>query len=301
MTNAPATGAGSSPEGSQPREEALQEFVSSAGASLHTDSATHVLRGVKLLGLRSRNGRRYLESALGKAIALYEGSKVNVNHPERGPLAPRDYRDRLGTIRNVRMRPGEGLFGDLHYNPRHPLAEQLAWDARHAPENLGLSHNVLARTRNAAGGVIVEAITRVQSVDLVADPATTCGLYEANDRGEGGADPAPGDALLRLREEVDRLKAQVARQSRQALVEQALVSHGVEAGDRAQILSERFARQLIEAASDDDALALIQDRLGVWRRRPAGRPQSQEQAVLREQSAEGGYDGFLAAVTGAAR
>jgi hypothetical protein len=148
-------------------EQAVQEYVQSAGRTLRVDAGRGVLRGVKLLGLRSRNGRRYEESALRKAIGLYEGSKVNVNHPERDPLAPRDYRDRLGIVRNVRVEAGQGLFGDLHYNPSHPLAEQLAWDAEHAPENVGLSHNVLARTRRDGQEIVVEAITRVQSVDLV--------------------------------------------------------------------------------------------------------------------------------------
>ena len=45
-----------------------------------------------------------------------------------------------------RRAPGEGLFGDLQYNPKHALAEQLSWDAEHAPENVGFSHNVQART-----------------------------------------------------------------------------------------------------------------------------------------------------------
>jgi hypothetical protein len=54
----------------------------------------------------------------------------------------------------------------------------LVWDAEHAPQNVGMSHNVLARTTNDGGETVVEAITKVQSIDLVADPATTSGLYE---------------------------------------------------------------------------------------------------------------------------
>ena len=77
------------------------------------------------------------------------------------------------------MHPGEGLFADFHFNPKHALAEQLAWDAEHAPENVGFSHNVEARIARRADRVVVEAITRVQSVDLVADPATTRGLFES--------------------------------------------------------------------------------------------------------------------------
>lgn len=162
--------------------EAIQEFVDSRGVSLRVDREQGVLRGVKLIGLTSRNGRRYRELALQQAKSLYEETKVNVNHPKDGPLSPRDYQDRLGVIRGVEFRAGEGLFGDLHFNPKHPLAEQLTWDAEHNPRNVGFSHNVLARLARDGENPVVEEITRVQSVDLVADPAATLGLYEQTDR-----------------------------------------------------------------------------------------------------------------------
>ena len=85
----------------------------------------------------------------------------------------------MGVIRNVAARAGEGLFADFYFNPKHALAEQLIWDAEHAPENVGFSHNVEARNVRQGERVVVEAITRVQSVDLVADPATTRGLFES--------------------------------------------------------------------------------------------------------------------------
>lgn len=157
--------------------ELLQEFVDSRGVSLRIEPEG-VLHGVKLLGPVSRNGRRYLPEALTEAAPLYEGAKVNVNHAGSGPLATRDYRDRIGVIRAVEAR-ADGLFGDLHFNPRHALAGQLLWDAEHAPENVGLSHNVQARTRRDGEQTVVEAILHVQSVDLVADPATTQGLFES--------------------------------------------------------------------------------------------------------------------------
>ena len=158
--------------------ELLQEFVDSGNQRLRVDRSAGVIRGVKLLGLASRNGRRYREDALIEAVGLYEGAKVNINHPKGHPLSPRDYQDRLGVVRGVQFRTGEGLFGDLHFNPKHALSEQLVWDAEHAPQNVGMSHNVLARTTRNGDETVVEAITKVQSIDLVADPATTSGLYE---------------------------------------------------------------------------------------------------------------------------
>jgi hypothetical protein len=163
--------------------ETLQELFDSRGVAMQVDRQAGVIRGVKILGLKSRNGRTYLPEALCEAAGLYEEAKVNVNHPSGNPGGPRDYRDRIGVIRNVAVRPGEGLFADFHFNPKHTLAEQLAWDAEHVPENVGFSHNVQARTRRDGDRLVVEAITKVQSVDLVADPATTRGLFESSGAG----------------------------------------------------------------------------------------------------------------------
>lgn len=204
--------------------EVLQEFVDSRGVTLRVDRAAGVLRGVKLIGLDSLNGRRYRPEALSAAVALYEGAKVNVNHPKEGPLAPRDYRDRLGVIREVEFRAEEGLFGNLHFNPKHAVAEQLAWDAEHNPRNVGFSHNVLARLTRDGAQSLVEAITHVQSVDLVADPASTRGLFEEQE-GAPGDDAKPQAAMgaesgLLVQEAMargDRLEAEL----KEALVREA--------------------------------------------------------------------------------
>jgi hypothetical protein len=165
--------------------ENLQEFVS-AGANCRVDRHGAVVGNVKIIGLESKNGRRYLPEGLRRAIPLYEAAKVFVDHPTGSPTSPRSYADRLGSLHNVSI-DASGLIGDLHYNPKHPIAEQLAWDAEHAPENVGLSHNVKARTSRKDGKVIVEEIIRVHSVDLVADPATSRGLFESANRDESAA------------------------------------------------------------------------------------------------------------------
>jgi len=158
--------------------ESLFEFASLRSPALRIDRAAHRLRGVKILGFASSNGRTYELDAVRRALPLYEGARVNVNHPPGTLPAPRDYHDRLGTLVDVRLDEAQGLFGDLFYNPKHPLVEQLLWDAEHAPHNVGLSHNVLARTTRRSDTVAVTDITAVVSVDLVADPATTRGLFE---------------------------------------------------------------------------------------------------------------------------
>ena len=233
--------------------ENLQEYTDSRGLSIGADRQRGVIRGVKILGIHSRNGRTYLAEAVEHAVPLYEGAKVNVNHARGAAASPRDYQDRIGVIRNVAVRADEGLFGDFHFNPKHALAEQLLWDAEHAPENVGFSHNVMARTGRRGDTVVVEAITKVQSVDLVADPATTQGLFEAS----GAASPAdPGAAqetvllesltLERLREARPDLLQQSLADSRERLETLSRENEELRAAEQARGRREAVLRLLAE-------------------------------------------------------
>jgi hypothetical protein len=159
----------------------LVEGIDLRGAQ--SDLANGVVRRVKILGNESRNGRKYSGECIQKAAKLYEGVRVNIDHkysgagPDGGP-PDRSYRDRFGSLKNVTPE-GDGLFGDLHFNPKHALAEQFVWDAEHAPENVGFSHRAFGRGRQVGDTYLVEEISIVRSVDLVADPATTRGLFES--------------------------------------------------------------------------------------------------------------------------
>ncbi|MDY0171163.1 MAG: hypothetical protein RBS80_31780 [Thermoguttaceae bacterium] len=166
--------------------ERLQEIAAATGCRV--DRQNGVIRGVKIIGRVSRNGREYTARALQDAAGLYEGVKVNVNHAELGQ--GRRYEDRIGCLRSVRSKD-DGLYADFHFNQGHALAEQLAWDAENAPGNVGLSHDAEGRTVRRDGKTVVEAVLSVRSVDLVADPATTTGLYEgmADNAGTSNAFP----------------------------------------------------------------------------------------------------------------
>lgn len=183
--------------------ESILEYVASCGRTAKIDRANGVIRDVKILGLDSRNNRLYPESTLREAARLYENAKVNLNHPDHSPRESRKYQDRFGVIRNVRLQSGDGLFGDFHFNPKHALAEQFLWDAENSPENVGFSHNVEAVVGSRDGKQIVEKINAVRSVDLVADPATTVGLFEEI-RAE--TDPNNDDEIL----EPTALESQIA-------------------------------------------------------------------------------------------
>jgi len=305
----------------------LQEYVDSRGVAVSVDRGAGVLRGVKLIGLESRNGRRYQESALAAAVALYEESKVNVNHPKEGPLAPRDYQDRLGVIRNVELRQGEGLYGDLHFNPKHALAEQLLWDAQHNPRNVGFSHNVLARLSRDGETTVVEEITKVQSVDLVADPATTQGLFEqtAEKANDTSGNVPSWDALTletlqlhrpdllaelqsaetqQLQEQVDEARVLTAAlQKKQRIIEllceyQLPVSkEQTQSSDEAQqVVSPLFVEWLMNVSNEDDLEALIAERAELvrsttqWQRSRLGHssPSSRDQMSVLALQPSGG-------------
>lgn len=302
--------------------QSLQEFINSRGESLRVDHQSGVLRGVKLLGLASRNGRRYQPGALRQAIGLYEEAKVNVNHPKGDPLGPRDYQDRIGVIRNVEFRPGEGLFGSLHFNPRHTLAEQLVWDAEHAPENVGLSHNVLAKTSHKAGELVVEAISKVQSVDLVADPATTNGLFEHQTQETSATEIFDWQSVTLEQLELQRpdllatlgethqaelaiKEQQLAKAYRQVRINELLLEHDLPlpgARDPAaqRITSEAFLRSLL-VASDEELEQLVADRAEAIAEASRHRlsPQSREQTQLAtiKDSTTNDTASFVAAVT----
>ncbi len=160
---------------SNPDPTVLQEYADNRGLVLRVDRAKGIIAGVKLLGTVSRKGREYPQEVMARALPLYEGMRVNVDHVDPGQR--RSLRDRIGLVKNVTLKE-DGLYGDFHFNPKHALAEQIAWDAENAPQNLGFSHDTRGASVNRGGKVVVESIDQVLSVDLVANPATTTGLFE---------------------------------------------------------------------------------------------------------------------------
>jgi len=228
--------------------ESLQEFTTWPDAPPRVDADAGIIHGVKVLGFYSKNGREYPADTLRRAVPLYESARVNINHPAR-PGEPRDYRDRLGEICRVRFQEGAGLFADLRFNPKHELAQRLVWDAEHAPRNLGLSHNVLAKVRREGGRTVVEEIEQVLSVDVVADPAGTQGLFESQsaagaampENGHGGAGqedspPGVGSQVLvppsqspaaSLQEALAETRRELARLQRACMLTEAAAEYGL--------------------------------------------------------------------------
>lgn len=163
-----------------------------SAATLDVDDEAGVIRGVKILGRSSVNGRRYTPEAIANAQSLYEGAPVYVNHPKK-PGDMRDYNDRGGVLKSTRIVEGE-LFGDMHTNPQSERGKQLLWEAKNCPRTFGLSHTAHGYGRQDGKVWVCEEIAQVHSVDVVTRPATTKGLFESEGNMDG-EDMAGGAAV----------------------------------------------------------------------------------------------------------
>lgn len=303
----------------------LTEFVDSRGIALRVDAAAGVIHGVKVLGLKSANGRVYRESAIARAKAMYEGAKVNIDHPTGAGDSPRSYGDRFGRLSAIRQE-ADGLYGDLHYNPKHILAEQFAWDAANAPENVGLSHNVTASTSKLNGQIVVEEIHKVNSVDLVADPATTRGLFEHEERNmeitleavkansgiveslraewiaeskASGESKALADKLKAMETELTEAKKKIDEfQVKEAVAARKAKAATLIAEAKLPdvLVSDVFREQVENAADDAAAKKLIEDRAALVGKvtpgvKPVSKPQNVTEADL---SSVNSYESALA-------
>ena len=160
----------------------LREFSSlsppAAGLS-PPERRAGLVKDIRVLGLESANKRRYTPEALLRAVAdgLYEGRPVYIDHDLTG--GPRRFADKFGRVVNVRYADGNGLRGDLRYNPAHPMAEVFAGWLEHDPNGVGFSHSAYGKVRREDGVDVVYELEEVESVDLVAEPATTKGIHES--------------------------------------------------------------------------------------------------------------------------
>jgi len=142
------------------------------------DREAGVIRGVKVLGLQSKNKRRYLKEAAEAAIPKYEGRKIYVDHINVKEGTERKTRERWGKLSNVTANTTGELYGDLHYLKTHPMTEQIL-EAAERFNDFGLSHDAGGRTRKENGEDVIHEIAEVYSVDVVQEPATNRNLFES--------------------------------------------------------------------------------------------------------------------------
>lgn len=146
-----------------------------------TQGDAMIFREVAVLGLVSSNPsitgkpRQYSEEGVQRAIPLYENARVFLDHT--GPAGSPSVDRLAGKL--------EGIYYDAPDRKlrARKLEVQLTDKTSHAlkmmkthPDLVGLSHDISGKE---SGEGIIEEITKVHSVDIVAAPATNTGLYEA--------------------------------------------------------------------------------------------------------------------------
>jgi hypothetical protein len=242
------------------------EYFNSAGRKLTVDREKSCVHNVKLSGFESKNGRRFAPEAVTQLASMLEGARVNVNHNDADLAAPRSYRDRFGKATNVKAE-SDGIYGTVHFNPKHAMAEAFAWDAENSPENCGMSPvyfpTKTSRTRD--GKLLIEGIRRVVSVDLVADPATTISLSESENPVSQDLSEALAESIEKvttlttekatltaqvaaLAEQVEAFKTEQTKGAHKAKVETLLAEHKIPAAARNADLLELLAEATDERA-----------------------------------------------------
>lgn len=239
--------------------------------SNRVDREAGIIRGVKILGSESKNGRTYTAKAMEQAARHYQGREVNINHPDRkSASAERRIEDGFGWLESIEIKP-DGVYGDLHYLKEHPVASLVAEAAERNPNRFGLSHNAEGTVSRDGDRNVVESIESVRSVDLVQSPATNRGLFESSlweemnvpaaidqlrkairlhERHMDGSEPTTGD-------EGEKSQRKLMNQMQAALA--ALMNRDESMGEMAESHTiretlEQHAPRLLSALMEDGAL-----------------------------------------------
>jgi hypothetical protein len=231
----------------------MSQLLEITFSDAHTvDRDAGVIRGVKVLGRQSRNGREYSDHALHDAARLYEGIGVNLNHAHsREGSQARSVEAGFGWLAGVAVRP-DGVFGDLHYFKSHLQAAVIVEAAERNPRRFGLSHNAEGRVAHAGGKNVVESIEHVRSVDLVQNPATNAGLFESE---ESLMSTLTTRSIRQILTEThDGRLASLLDDDQLAPFAEAAVGFAADAGPDDQVAAA--FKTMIDSVLDDDSLDL---------------------------------------------
>lgn len=182
-----------SPVGAEDMEEALTEgatLVEAMPAGRLTqgkiDRERGVIEGTAIITSHSSNGtnhkRVYSDRALQQIAKMSEGLPAFANHvPADQAFKPRDVREIIGRHHNVKFLKGADGVGrvmsDLHIVEHHQpwvfsLADRMG-------DMVGNSLVSKGTVKMEGDTEVVDDILQVRSADLVSDPASTKGLFEA--------------------------------------------------------------------------------------------------------------------------
>lgn len=156
----------------------LTERVATPFAGTRVDREAGTIDGVLICGFTSHNGRTYTREMFKRDHVKYEGKPVNTDHSTRPEGATVDRR--IGWFSDVKLDADGRPRGRLNLLLAHPLTPRVLEAAERNPSLYGFSHVVRAEPgkRGRDGREVIENIEEVVSVDLVAQPATTSGIFE---------------------------------------------------------------------------------------------------------------------------
>jgi hypothetical protein len=131
---------------------------------------------VLICGTLSRNKREYPTAVFKRDIAKYEGKFVNCDHGRESSIDRR-----LGWFSGVHVAVDGKPRGRFNFLKSHPMSPRVIEALERNPALYGFSHVAHCKTRRdiSTGREVIESIEEVESIDLVADPATTNGLLES--------------------------------------------------------------------------------------------------------------------------
>jgi len=163
------------------KPERLVEQFDFRGSTV--DRENWVIKGVKVLGRTSRNGRIYEDSAIRDSSLLCENLPVTVRGGHN--RNDRDYHSQNGQLRNGEARnlgtEKAASYYDWHLNPADELTEKICYDAENFPENVPLSHevSVYQGEMDEQGVLHVERLIEVDGVAAVYRGGTNRSLFES--------------------------------------------------------------------------------------------------------------------------
>jgi hypothetical protein len=139
---------------------------------------SYVIEGMAVLGPKSKNNRFYPKETRRAATKVFEGIRAYCNHTKKGEEdEPRIVQELIGVHRNVRFdERSDMLRSDLHLSPTQLVREYII---PHAKSNPGIIGNSISASGKIKDDGTVLEITKGRSIDLVAEPATTSGIYES--------------------------------------------------------------------------------------------------------------------------
>jgi len=141
------------------------------------DKEKMVINRVALLSSISANKREYTENCLAKSVNLLEGAKCYADHDLSGKT--RGVRDLIGIYRGV-VNEGKKVFGNLHIlNDGGEMSQKMLAIVEQMPDIVGNSISARGKYHIENGIDIIEELTKVNSVDIVTNPATTSSLFES--------------------------------------------------------------------------------------------------------------------------